>query len=165
VRTRLRERYGQACRVLARGRLNTCVVEFEDGYRAATSRNYVRRRKMEKNIAYLRECFLTGWSEISSQIHQNAINKGFWDMGVINRNQAEMIALMHSELSEALEAIRHGNPESDHISNFSGLEEELADLVIRIMDMGEAYKLRLAEAILVKMQFNSGREYKHGKNF
>jgi hypothetical protein len=43
VRTRLPERFGQACRVLARGALNSCLVEFEDGYRVVTSRNYLRR--------------------------------------------------------------------------------------------------------------------------
>ena len=43
VRTRLPERFGQPCRVLARGSKNTILVEFEDGYRVATSRNYVRR--------------------------------------------------------------------------------------------------------------------------
>jgi len=43
VRTRLPERYGQRCRVLVRGRMNSCLVEFEDGYKVVTSRNYVRK--------------------------------------------------------------------------------------------------------------------------
>jgi len=43
VRTRLPERFGQRCRVLVRGAMNSCLVEFEDGYRVVTSRNYVRR--------------------------------------------------------------------------------------------------------------------------
>lgn len=38
-------RAGQPCRVLVRGRKNTCIVEFVDGFRLATSRNYLRRRK------------------------------------------------------------------------------------------------------------------------
>ncbi len=45
VRTRLPDRFGQPCRVLARGRLNTYLVEFEDGFKVTTSRNYLRRRK------------------------------------------------------------------------------------------------------------------------
>jgi hypothetical protein len=44
VRTRLAERFGQSCRVLMRGRMNTVVVEFEDGVRVATSRWYVRKK-------------------------------------------------------------------------------------------------------------------------
>ena len=43
VHTRLPERFGQACRVLVSGGLNSVLVEFEDGYRVVASRNYVRR--------------------------------------------------------------------------------------------------------------------------
>jgi len=42
-RARLPERKGQACRVLARGRMNSVLVEFEDGYKVITSRYAVRR--------------------------------------------------------------------------------------------------------------------------
>jgi len=45
VRTRLPERFGQLCWVLVRGKMNSCLVEFADGYRVVTSRNYVRRLK------------------------------------------------------------------------------------------------------------------------
>jgi len=44
VRTRLPERYQQRCRILTRARrMNSALVEFSDGYRVVTSRNYVRR--------------------------------------------------------------------------------------------------------------------------
>lgn len=44
VKTRLPERFGQRCRMLIRSRtMNSCTVEFEDGFRAVTSRNYVRK--------------------------------------------------------------------------------------------------------------------------
>jgi hypothetical protein len=42
-RSRLLERKGQPCRVLARGGKNTILVEFEDGFRVTTSRHAVRR--------------------------------------------------------------------------------------------------------------------------
>lgn len=45
VRTRLPERFGQRCRVLTRGAMNSCVVEFEDGTFVVTSRWYVRKAK------------------------------------------------------------------------------------------------------------------------
>lgn len=45
VRTRLPERFGERCRVLARGGMNSCLVEFADGYKVVTSRNYVRKVK------------------------------------------------------------------------------------------------------------------------
>lgn len=43
VRTRLPERFGQRCAVLARGRMNSQLVRFADGYEVITSRNYTRR--------------------------------------------------------------------------------------------------------------------------
>jgi hypothetical protein len=39
-------RKGQFCRVTARGKMNRCCVEFEDGYKMVTSRNAIRRRKV-----------------------------------------------------------------------------------------------------------------------
>jgi len=44
-KTRLPERRGMSHRVIARGKLNSCMVEFEDGERFVTSRNALRRRK------------------------------------------------------------------------------------------------------------------------
>lgn len=43
VLTRLAERKGQRCRVLARGAMNSALIEFEDGYKVVTSRNYIRK--------------------------------------------------------------------------------------------------------------------------
>lgn len=43
-KTRLPERKGQPCRVVARGRMNSILVEFADGYRTLTSRHAVRKR-------------------------------------------------------------------------------------------------------------------------
>ncbi len=42
-KAKLPERQGQRCRVIVQGRLNTVLVEFEDGYRVVTSRYAVRR--------------------------------------------------------------------------------------------------------------------------
>jgi len=39
------ERFGQPCKVLARGRMNSILIEFEDGYQLVTSRWSVRRLK------------------------------------------------------------------------------------------------------------------------
>lgn len=99
---------------------------------------------------------LTGLAE---EIHTTAVQKGWWDK---ERNFGEMVALMHSELSEALEAKRHGNKPSEHIPDFSGVEEEFADVIIRIMDTCYQAGWDLPGAILAKMAFNEGREHKHG---
>jgi len=46
VRSRLPERFGQFCRVIIRGRMNTALVEFVDGFRVTTSRNYYRKHNI-----------------------------------------------------------------------------------------------------------------------
>jgi len=97
------------------------------------------------------------------EIFENAKEKGFYDGG--ERNEGEMIALIHSELSEALEGLRRGNPKSDHIPSFSLVEEELADAIIRILDISEYKGYDVANDVIEKMKFNKTREKKHGKKF
>lgn len=96
---------------------------------------------------------------IQSEIHATAKSKGWWDQ---ERNNGEMVALIHSELSEALEAIRHGNPSDDKIPEFNGAEAELADAIIRILDMAHARGWRVLEAVIAKMAYNDTRPHMHG---
>ena len=88
---------------------------------------------------------------LCQEVHQIASDHGWWNE---ERNDGELIALMHSELSEALEALRAGNK--------ANLAEELADTVIRICDFAEARGLDLGLAVLEKMDINANRSHKHG---
>lgn len=82
--------------------------------------------------------------------------------------RAMKVALIHSELSEGLEGFRKDfDQPSDHIGGLgvTQLEEELADAIIRIMDFCGKNNLNIGRAVIMKMDFNTGREYLHGKKF
>ena len=73
------------------------------------------------------------------------------------RNIGELIALCHSELSEALEGHRKSR-QDDHLPQYTSLEVELADCLIRIFDMAGGLNFKMAETFLAKMEYNHSRE-------
>ena len=111
-------------------------------------------------------------ARIVSDCFENARDKGFWS----SRHPAEAIALIHSELSELLEAFRLEEPpfdifnvmsEKKELGNIPLAMEELADVAIRVFDMAGRYfePEKFARVILDKMNYNKTRPYKHGKSF
>jgi NTP pyrophosphatase (non-canonical NTP hydrolase) len=110
-------------------------------------------------------------AEMQAEAHQTSKSKG-WYEGACYRggtvdpsriNVLEKLALVHSEVSEAVEAWRdcrvklnlvNGKPE--------GVVVELADVVIRIGDLCGALGLDLNEAVTVKMAYNKTRPHRHG---
>ena len=94
-------------------------------------------------------------NNLIKKCHAVACEKGWWKE---KRNEGELIALMHSELSEALEAMRnHAKKEA--------IAEELADCCIRIFDYCGAKDIDLEKTLLKKIKYNKTRPYRHGKKF
>lgn len=115
-------------------------------------------------------------NELCKEAHENAVAHGWWEG---KKSFGELIALCHSELSEALEEYRAG--EHWNIIYYSdkqgakygcddpfeplkpeGIPIELADVLIRIFDMCGYYGIDLDEAVRIKMNYNKTRPYRHG---
>ena len=97
--------------------------------------------------------------------YDNAVQKGWHDE---DRTIGDLIALMHSELSEALEEYRNGHSPTEVYFNDSkpekpeGIPVELADCVIRIFDFCGKYGIDLEYVINQKIAYNKSRPYRHG---
>ncbi len=92
--------------------------------------------------------------------HGASVRGGWWhDLQTgepLQRNVPEMLCLIHSEISEAMEGYRK-NLMDDKLPHRRMLEVELADAVIRIADLCGGLKLDLAGAILEKLEYNAKR--------
>lgn len=100
---------------------------------------------------------------LALEIHLNSKAHGFWDD---DRSTAETIALCHSELSEALEEARNGNPlYYEENGKPEGIATEMIDCVIRILDFLAYENVDVDDVLSKKMKYNETRPYKHGKEF
>ena len=110
-------------------------------------------------------------NELSDEIYAYALDKGWYSDDEGNpkvRNFGEIVALVHSELSEALEEWRKGYAptfvyyrESD--GKPEGIAVEMADAIIRILDWCASEGVDIDSLVREKMEFNMTRPYKHGK--
>lgn len=90
-------------------------------------------------------------NELCKEAHKTAIQKGWYDE---QRETGTILALIHSEVSEALEADRKGEMQQ--------FQEELADICIRVFDLAGSRGFDLESIIMAKMAYNKTRPYKHG---
>lgn len=128
-----------------------------------------------------RSWFLRVFPLVQAAAGQNSDAHGFWDTAhnlqkaeisddlkkeLMNAIGAQKICLMHGELSELMEVYRK-DPDApcEKVPAITMAEEEAADLLIRLMDFCASMNFRLATATLLKMDFNAGRPYKHGRKY
>ncbi len=136
--------------------------------------NGERRGDAEREDA--EDAFVEQFNRMAGRVYAIAVAKGFWERrtdlvnGFLGEKRSaelavnlEALALVHEGVSEAGSALRHGNPPDDKVPEFSGVEAELADVVIRIMDLAHARTWRVGEAIVAKLAMNATRPAMHGK--
>lgn len=99
--------------------------------------------------------------KLAFDIHSNAVEKGFWDQNNGINFYFKQLAMVHSEVTEALEVIRKSQGNDKVVYEF-------ADIIIRVLDLHEGLirdgytNKSIQEALLEKVDYNRGRERMHG---
>ena len=113
-------------------------------------------------------------NNLVDEAHDYAVEKGFWDETTATASTVALskLALIHSEVSEALEEVRKPRPDLFLVRDGKpeGVLVELADVVIRVADMVGYYNdlhsplaFDFDAIVKAKMEFNATRPMKHGK--
>lgn len=114
-------------------------------------------------------------NDFAKEVHQNAVDHGWYDS---SRTFGDIVALCHSELSEALEEYRNnmpfvyfvheitGGPDTDmsryNGQKLEGIATEMIDCIIRILDWCGANNIDVENLLRLKHEYNKTRPYKHG---
>lgn len=107
---------------------------------------------------------------LEEEVYRLNISKGWFDS---ERSVGDMVALLHAEASEVLEAFREWDMKdatrtgmyvgSGEIVKPEGVGAEIADCFIRILDMCKRWDIDLAAEYKRKMEYNWTRPYRHGR--
>ena len=102
---------------------------------------------------------ILGLNECAKDCHEAAIKGGWWhdsEGKKKERNVGELLCLIHSEISEAMEGARKDLMDT-HLKHKSMMEVELADAIIRIFDLAESKNFNLGQTIYEKLEYNRSR--------
>ena len=100
-------------------------------------------------------------NDLAKEIYENAKSHGWWDK---ERSFGDIIALCHSELSEALEEYRNGKPMIYYGEDEKpeGVAVEIIDCIIRILDWAGHENIDVDKILSEKHEYNKRRPYRHG---
>ncbi len=129
-----------------------------------THRRFVLRRLLQENREMVHEMVL---DDIANEAYQTAKDRGWFDLskGPV-ASFGESIAMIHSELSEALEEYRKGySPGEEWLVDGNkpmGVPSELADVLIRTLNLARSENVMIGRAVVQKMLYNITRSTRHG---
>jgi NTP pyrophosphatase (non-canonical NTP hydrolase) len=95
--------------------------------------------------------------ELQDKVNQASVDAGWWEGVDVDDITPTKLCLIHSEISEAMEGHRKGLMD-DHLPHRPMMEVELADALIRILDLAGAWGYDLEEAVAEKMAYNKQRQ-------
>jgi len=99
-------------------------------------------------------------TDVSSVVHSSCVDAGWYtDLSTgdpLERNIPEMLCLIHSEISEALEGYRKDLVDT-HLPSYANVDVELADAVIRILDLCGYLGIDIGQVISDKFDYNQER--------
>lgn len=128
-------------------------------------------KRVERNLILLQaaeqQLFTYGVNRLAEILHAETLANGWWHDKATNyaepldRNVGELLALVHSEVSEMLEGHRKDRMD-DHLPHRKMIEVECADVIFRLLDMAGAFGWDIGGALLEKLYYNRSR-HDHSK--